>query len=51
MKIKVERAALEWDDFFLQDQLKSLMRVDHLLRGYIKKEKLIDEINFKNVCV
>ena len=28
MKRKVEKEALEWDDFILQEQLKSLMYVD-----------------------
>ena len=28
MKRKVKRAALEWDDFVLQEQLKSLMYID-----------------------
>ena len=28
MKIKVKTAALEWDDFVLQEQLKYLMYVD-----------------------
>ena len=50
MKRKVKRLALEWDDFVLQKQLKSLMYVDHSLRGDLIKDKLIDELNFKN-CV
>ena len=32
----------------LQEQLKSLMYVERSLNGYPKKEKLIDEANFKN---
>ena len=48
MKIKVEIVALKWDDFVLQEQLKSLMYFDHLLRGDPKKYKFIDELNFKN---
>ena len=32
----------------LQEQLKSLMYDDLSLRGYPNKDKLIDEINFKN---
>ena len=50
MKRKVKKAALEWDDLLLQEQLKSLMYVDRSLRGDTKKEKFIDELNFKN-CV
>ena len=48
MKRKAERAALEWDDFLLQEQLKSLMYVDRSLRGYPKKDKFIDELNNRN---
>ena len=48
MKRKVKIAALEWDDFVIQEQLKSLMYVDCSLRGDPMKEKLIDELNFKN---
>ena len=51
MKIKVKRAALEWDDFVLQEQLKSLMYVDRSLRGDPKNYKLTDELNLKIVCV
>ena len=32
----------------LQDQLKSCIYVDRLLRGDPKKDKLIDELNFSN---
>ena len=32
----------------LQEQLKSLICADRSLRGYPKKCKLIDELNFKN---
>ena len=49
-KRKVKIAALEWDNVVLQGQLKSLMYVDSSLSGDPKKEKLIDELNFKN-CV
>ena len=49
-KIKLKISALEWDDFMLQAQLKSFMYVDRLLRGDPRKDKLIDELNFKNVC-
>ena len=48
IKRKVKRAALEWDDFVIQKQLKSFMYVDRSLRGDPNKEKLIDELNFKN---
>ena len=48
MKIKVKIEALEWDDFVLQEQLKFLMYVGHSLRGDPMKDKLFDELNFKN---
>ena len=48
MKRKVRIASLERDDSVLQEQLKSLMYVDRSSCGYPKKDKLIDEINFKN---
>ena len=48
MKIKFKRSALKWDDFMLQDQLKSFMYGDRSLHGYPKKDKLIDELNFAN---
>ena len=51
MKRKVKRAALEWDDFVLQEKLKSLMYVDRYLRGYPNKYRFIDELNFKIACV
>ena len=47
-KRKVKRAALEWDDFVIQKHLKSLLYVNRSLRGDPNKEKLIDELNFKN---
>ena len=47
-KRKLKRSALEWDDFMLQDQLKSFMCVDRSLHGDPKKDKLIDELNFTN---
>ena len=50
MKRKVKISALEWDDFVLQEQLKSLMYADRSLRGDPRKDKFIDELNFKN-CV
>ena len=46
-KIKLKRAALEWDDLDMQAEFKSFMYVDRSLRA--KKDKLIDELNFKNV--
>ena len=48
MKIKVKRAALEWDDFVLQEQLKSLMYVDRSPSGYPNMDELIYDLNFKN---
>ena len=48
MKRKVKRAALEWDDFVLREQLESLMYADRSLRGDPMKDKFIDELNFKN---
>ena len=48
MKRKVKRAALEWDDFVLQEQFKSLIYVDRSLRGDPKKDRFIDELKFKN---
>ena len=47
-EIKVKIAPLEWDDLVLQEQLKSLMYVDHSIRGDQMKDKLIDELNFKS---
>ena len=47
-KRKVKIAALEWDDLVLQEQLKSLMYVDSSLHGDTMKDKMIDELNFKN---
>ena len=49
-KRKLKQAALEWDDLDIQAELKSFMYVDHSLRGDPRKEKLIDELKFKNVC-
>ena len=37
IKLKVEKDAFGWDDFVLQEELKSLMYVDRLLSGYPKK--------------
>ena len=50
MKRKVRRVALEYDDFLLQEHLKSLMYVDLSSSGDPNKDKLIDELSFKN-CV
>ena len=47
-KRKLKRSALEWDDFMLQDQLKSFMYVERSLCGHPKKDKSIDELNFTN---
>ena len=47
IKISLERAALEWDRFMLKEQMKSLMYVDLSLCGDTNKDKLIDELNFK----
>ena len=51
MKIKVKIPALEWDYFVLQEQLKYLIYIDRALRGDPKKDKLIDELNFKIACI
>ena len=50
MKRKVKISDLEWDEFVFQEQLKSLMYIDRSSNGDPKKDKLIDELNFKN-CV
>ena len=47
-KRKLKQAALEWDDLDMQAELKSFMYVDRSLRA--KREKLIDELNFKKLC-
>ena len=47
-KRKLKQAALEWDDLDIQAELKSFMYIDCSLRA--KKDKLFDELNFKNVC-
>ena len=49
-KRKLNQATLEWDDLDMQAELKSFMHVDRSLRGDARKEKLIDELNLKNVC-
>ena len=48
VKKKEKRAALEWDDIDMQAELKSFLYIERSLRT--KKDKLIDELNFKNVC-
>ena len=50
MKIKIERAALEWDYFVLQEQLKSLMYVDRLLHGDPNKDNFTGELKLKS-CI
>ena len=42
MKIKLKRAALEWDDFVLREIFNSSMYVYHSLHDGPKKDKLID---------
>ena len=49
-KRKLKQAALDWDGLYTQAELKSFMYVDRSLRGDTRKDKLIDELNFKNVC-
>ena len=44
-KRKLKQAALEWDDLDMQAELKSFMYIDRSLLA--KKDKLIDELNFK----
>ena len=46
-KRKLKQEALEWDDLDIQAQLKSFMYVDRSLRGDPKKDKLINQLNFK----
>ena len=46
-QIKLKQSALEWDDLDIQAELKSFMHVDCSLRGDLRKDKLIDELNFK----
>ena len=47
MKRKVKRVAIEWDDFVLQEQSKSLMYIDRSLCGDPMKVNFIDELNYK----
>ena len=47
-KRKLKQASLEWDDLGMQAELKSFLYVYRSLRA--KKEKLIDELNFKK-CI
>ena len=49
-KRNLKQAALEWDYLDIQAELKSCMYVDRSLRGDPRKDKFIDELNFKNVC-
>ena len=44
-KRKLKQAALEWDDLDMQAELKSFLYLDRSLHA--KKDKLIDELNFK----
>ena len=44
-KRELKQAALEWDDLDMQAELKSFLYVYRSLRA--KKDKLIDELNFK----
>ena len=44
-KRKLKQAALEWDDLYIQAQLKSFMYVDRSIRDDPRKDKLIDELN------
>ena len=46
-KRKPKRAAQEWYDSVLQEQLKSLMYFDRSLRVDPTEERFIDELNFK----
>ena len=49
MKRKVKIAALKWDGFVLQEQLKSLMYIERSLRGYPRKPKLIDQLKVQTL--
>ena len=44
-KRKLKQATLKWDDLDMQAELKSFMYIDRSLLE--KKDKLIDELNFK----
>ena len=46
-KRKKKQAALEWDNIDMQAELKPFMYIYRSLR---KKDGLMDELNFKNVC-
>ena len=48
MKQRVEKVALEWDDFVIQTQLKYVMYVYHSLCSDPRKDKLIYGLKFKN---
>ena len=45
---KVKITALEWDDLVLQEQLESLMYVDHSICGDQMKDNLIHKLKFKS---
>ena len=47
-KRKLKQDTFERDDLDMQAELKYFMYVDRSLRA--NKDKLIDELNFKNVC-
>ena len=47
MKRELKQAVLEWGDLDIQAELKSFMYVDRSLIGDPRKDKLIDELNFK----
>ena len=51
MKLKVEKSDIEWDDFVLQEELKSLMYIDNSLRGDPNNYKLMDKLKLKIACV
>ena len=48
-KRNLKQSALEWDDLYMQAELKSFMYVDRSLRA--KKDKLIDDLNFKMYAI
>ena len=50
MKRKLKQAALEWDDLYIQAELKPFMHADRSLCDDANKDKLIDKLNFKK-CV
>jgi hypothetical protein len=46
IKRKMAMAAIEWDDFVLQEDWKSLIYVNRSLRGEPQDDKLIEELSF-----